>query len=63
MLIDQNKSLKYIQTVMGHEDIKMTFDVYGHIIQERESKRSHEAGGILPTLVSDTCGKTVAQSC
>ena len=38
MLIEQNKSLKYVQTVMGHEDIKMTFDVYGHIIQEREAK-------------------------
>lgn len=37
MLIDQNKSLKYVQTVMGHEDIKMSFDVYGHIIQERET--------------------------
>ena len=36
MLISQNKNLKFIQTVMGHKDIKMTFDVYGHIIKERE---------------------------
>ena len=46
MLIEQNKSLKYVQTVMGHEDIKMTFDVYGHIIQEREAKRSRSRGFI-----------------
>jgi integrase len=60
MLIEQNKSLKYVQTVMGHEDIKMTFDVYGHIIQEREAKLSGEEGGILPALLGSYCGKSVA---
>ena len=61
MLIEQNKSLKYVQTVMGHEDIKMTFDVYGHIIQEREAKLSGEEGGILPALLGSSCGKSVAR--
>ncbi|MBL8506745.1 MAG: tyrosine-type recombinase/integrase, partial [Methylobacillus glycogenes] len=50
MLIEQNKSLKYIQTVMGHENIKMTFDVYGHIIRRKETEECEEQGGILPFL-------------
>lgn len=47
MLIDQNMSLKYIQTVMGHEKIKMTFDVYGHIIRRKETDEIHNSGGII----------------
>jgi integrase len=47
MLIDKNKSLKYIQTVMGHETIKMTLDVYGHIIRRKETDEMTESGGIL----------------
>lgn len=60
MLIEQNRNLKYVQTVMGHEDIKMTFDVYGHIIKEREAKRSGDAGGILPGILEKSCGESVA---
>lgn len=47
MLIEKNKSLKYIQTVMGHESIKMTFDVYGHIIRRKETNEIGDEGGIL----------------
>lgn len=47
MLIEQNKSAKYIQNVMGHEDIKMTFDVYGHLIRRKETDRMEENGGVL----------------
>ena len=47
MLIEKNKSLKYIQTVMGHETIKMTLDVYGHIIRRKETDEMTESGGIL----------------
>lgn len=47
MLIEQNKSLKFIQTVMGHESIKMTFDVYGHIIKRKETSEIEDEGGIL----------------
>lgn len=47
MLIEQNKSLKFIQTVMGHESIKMTFDVYGHIIRRKETAELDDEGGIL----------------
>ena len=51
MLIHQNKNLKFIQTVMGHNDIKTTFDVYGHIIKEKESLEMTDYSGIVGDLV------------
>ena len=50
MLIENKKSLKYVQTVMGHESIKMTFDVYAHIIRKREVDELEDDGGILGLL-------------
>ncbi|MHA6266332.1 tyrosine-type recombinase/integrase [Aliiroseovarius sp. CAU 1755] len=61
MLIEQNKSLKYIQTVMGHETIKMTFDVYGHIIRRKETDELEGDGGILGYLDDGRCDKSVAK--
>ncbi len=60
MLIEQNKSAKYIQNVMGHEDIKMTFDVYGHLIRKKETDRMDEDGGVLRYLSGASCGASVA---
>ena len=62
MLIEKNKSLKYIQTVMGHETIKMTFDVYGHIIRRKETDELNEDGGILHYVTADSCGNSVASN-
>jgi len=53
MLIHQNANLKFIQTVMGHNDIKMTFDVYGHIIKEKETKDTEAYSGILSQVCSN----------
>jgi integrase len=61
MLIEKNKSLKYIQTVMGHENIKMTFDVYGHIIRKKETDQFEGEGGILHYVGANSCGKSVAE--
>ena len=47
MLIEQNKNLKFIQSVMGHQDIKLTLDVYGHLIKEKEAAAMTEAQGVL----------------
>lgn len=60
MLIEKNRSLKYIQTVMGHENIKMTFDVYGHIIRKKETDELDGEGGILGYVSTDSCGESVA---
>jgi integrase len=38
MLIDDRVNLKRIQTLMGHEDIKTTLNVYGHLIERVECK-------------------------
>ena len=62
MLIEKNKSLKYIQTVMGHENIKMTFDVYGHIIRKKETDELQDEGGILGYLGDKPCGNSVAST-
>lgn len=62
MLIEQNKSAKYIQNVMGHEDIKMTFDVYGHLIRRKETDRMEDEGGVLRYIPEMRCGESVASS-
>lgn len=62
VLIDRNKSAKFIQTVMGHEDIKMTFDVYGHLLRRKELERSDEQGGILQYVDENSCGEYVAET-
>ncbi|MET0049764.1 MAG: tyrosine-type recombinase/integrase [Candidatus Thiodiazotropha sp.] len=51
MLINENKNLKYIQTVMGHEDVKLTLDVYGHLIRERDAVDMAQSGGILGQIL------------
>ena len=35
-LIEKNKDTKYIQTFMGHSDIKITYNTYGHLMKDRE---------------------------
>jgi integrase len=47
MLIKQNRDLKTIQDRMGHADVKMTLDVYGHLIRQRESERHEHEPGVL----------------
>ena len=60
MLIEQNKSAKYIQSVLGHEDIKMTFDVYGHLIRRKETDWMEAEGGFLCYISDASCGNSVA---
>jgi len=51
MLIEENKNLKFIQSVMGHEDIKLTLDVYGHLIKEKEAAAMAESRGVLGQIL------------
>ncbi|MDG4901390.1 MULTISPECIES: site-specific integrase [unclassified Mesorhizobium] len=62
MLIEKNKGLKYIQTVMGHENITMTLNVYGHIIRRKETDELHQDGGILHYIPKESCGESVADA-
>ena len=40
MLIEQKRNLKKIQKLMGHEHIKTTLNIYGHLIEKAESSKS-----------------------
>ena len=42
MLIEQRVNLKRIQKLMGHEDIKTTLNVYGHLIERADARESEK---------------------
>ncbi len=48
VLIASRKDLKTIQTLMGHEDVKTTLNVYGHLLKRSEAEPG--GGGILTGL-------------
>lgn len=59
MLIEQRTNLKRIQKLMGHEKIETTLNVYGHLIERKESE-SQKTPGMLAALRENSCGKSVA---
>ena len=44
MLIEQRVNSKRIQYLMGHEDIRTTLNVYGHLIESVEAKAERTLG-------------------
>ncbi len=38
---------------MGHEDIKMTLDTYGHLLRRKEVQNAEERGGILHYVAAE----------
>lgn len=44
MRIEQNMNLKRVQYLMGHEDIRTTLGVYGHLIERKEAKAERSLG-------------------
>lgn len=44
MLIEQRVNLKRVQYLMGHEDIRTTLNVYGHLIERNEAKAERTPG-------------------
>ena len=59
-LIEKNKDAKYIQTFMGHSDIKITYNTYGHLMKEREDAHKGTAEEIASDLLGISCGAFVA---
>jgi integrase len=51
MLINQNRDLKSIQERMGHADVKMTLEVYGHLIRQKHAEERDEEPGILELVL------------
>tara|TARA_R110002049_G_scaffold308839_2_gene514428 strand:- start:19278 stop:20477 length:1200 start_codon:yes stop_codon:yes gene_type:complete len=58
-LIESNQDFKYIQKVMGHSKIEITFNNYGHLIRGNEQAHK-DAANALANSVLKTCGKSVA---
>jgi len=44
MLIEQRVNLKRVQYLMGHEDVRTTLNVYGHLIERNEAKADRTPG-------------------
>lgn len=38
-LINQKFDAKEIQTILGHEDIRTTYNIYGHLIQNYDPEK------------------------
>ena len=61
-LIEKRKDAKYIQTFMGHSDIKITYNVYGHLMKGRDDLHRQTADEIANELLrGKRCGKSVAE--
>ena len=60
MLIEQRVSLKKIQKLMGHSDIKTTMNYYGHLI-ERVDEKNEEKFSMISAIRKEVCGKSVAR--
>ena len=50
-LIEKSKDAKYIQTFMGHSDIKITYNTYGHLMKDREDRHKQTAEEIAADLI------------
>jgi integrase len=50
-LIEKNKDAKYIQSFMGHADIKITYNTYGHLMKDREDTHKNTAEEIARELL------------
>jgi integrase len=50
-LIEKNKDPKYIQSFMGHADIKITYNTYGHLMKERQDVHKNTAEEIARELL------------
>ena len=50
-LMEKSKDAKYIQTFMGHSDIKITYNTYGHLMKDREDRHKQTAEEIAADLL------------
>ena len=47
MKIEQGENLKYIQLQMGHSDIKVTLDVYGHLLKDANPEAAARTDALI----------------
>jgi len=51
-LIEKGKDLKFIQTCMGHADIQLTLNVYGHLLKDKEAEHQRTAEDLAAELMA-----------
>ncbi|TCS59858.1 phage integrase family protein [Varunaivibrio sulfuroxidans] len=61
-LIEQKVDLKFIQDTMGHSQIEITLNVYGHLLKEREKAKKDTAEALATAILKKPCGKSVASN-
>ncbi len=59
-LIEKGQDLKLIQQVMGHSKIEVTFNVYGHLLKDREEAKRQSAEELAADILDIPCGNSVA---
>ncbi len=52
ILIQKRTNLKRLQKLMGHADIQITFDTYGHLIDDLEAKEAQESRALLSEILA-----------
>ncbi len=60
-LIESGQDFKYIQKVMGHSKIEITFNNYGHLIKGNEDVYQAAADNMAISVLK-TCGQSVAEA-
>ncbi|MCU7859820.1 MAG: site-specific integrase [Candidatus Thiodiazotropha sp. (ex Lucinoma kastoroae)] len=61
-LIEKGQDLKLIQQVMGHSKIEVTFNVYGHLLKDREEAKKQSAEELAADILGIPCGNFVADA-
>lgn len=51
-LIEKGKDLKFIQTCMGHADIQLTLNVYGHLLKDKDTEHQRTAEEFAAELMA-----------
>ncbi len=60
-LIEQKMDAKFIQEMMGHSSIELTYNVYGHLIGNKEKEHKETVNTIASNLLAEkTCGNFVS---
>jgi len=61
LLIRQNEHPKYIQSQMGHSSIKVTMDIYGHLMEATNHEAANKIGATIFGNAVDNGSKMVAE--
>ena len=62
-LIEKGTNAKFIQKVMGHSSIEITYNVYGHLIEGRDKIYQDSAEELAADILGkNSCGKSVART-